>query len=438
MSDSKKKPEQAQPAQPLDLRELLPDAAAVFEKSPPSLVEVYPEADVVLDANVLLLPYTTGRDSVQATAKLFGQLAQEKRLFLPAQAAREYARNRPSKIAQVVQHISNTLSKASPATAPRLPMLEGVEEYESLQKVEAELRERTESYQDELRRLLGKAKSWGRADPVSVHYAGIFTKDNVVELATPFADLVKEGERRYTAKRPPGYKDASKEEGGLGDLIIWKTILEIAEKRKRHLIFVSGDEKADWVHRANNEALMPRIELLDEFRRTSGGSSFYLARLSRLLELGGATEEAVDGFRREEAKVRERRTESLQCPNCMSPVSWLVGGAVGSSAFPLCKNCDHRFHAHRTGTGVIVRARHSRSDKVAEMRNWFFQNYMDPANGVPYNGKEGGYLYINGGPFDAHDELFNQFGDEAPEDLIESVVAEVETEGTEWVKIGDY
>ncbi|CAN0463953.1 unnamed protein product, partial [Laminaria digitata] len=229
------------------LRELLPDAAAVFEKSPPSLVEVYPEADVVLDANVLLLPYTTGRDSVQATAKLFEQLAKEKRLFLPAQAAREYARNRPSKIAQVVQHISNTLSKASPATAPRLPMLEGVEEYESLKKVEAELRERTESYQDELRQLLGKAKSWGRADPVSVHYAGIFTKDNVVELATSFADVVKEGERRYTAKRPPGYKDASKEEGGLGDLIIWKTILEIAEKRKRHLIFVSGDEKADWV-----------------------------------------------------------------------------------------------------------------------------------------------------------------------------------------------
>jgi hypothetical protein len=39
------------------------------------------------------------------------------------------------------------------------------------------------------------------------------------------------------------------------------------------------------------------------------------------------------------------------------------------------------------------------------MRYWFHRNFEDPAEETPYNTREGGYLYIWGGPYNAHDEL---------------------------------
>jgi len=71
---------------------------------------------------------------------------------------------------------------------------------------------------------------------------------------------------------------------------------------------------------------------------------------------------------------------------------------------------------------------------VQELVDWFFANYEDPANGVPY---EGEYLYVLGGPYDAWDELSAQFPD-APERLIQEAVDAIHPHGFEWVKRGQY
>ncbi len=44
------------------------------------------------------------------------------------------------------------------------------------------------------------------------------------------------------------------------------------------------------------------------------------------------------------------------------------------------------------------------------IRHWFHSNFEDPAQETPYNSREGGYLYIWGGPYNAHDELYGEFG----------------------------
>lgn len=420
------------------LRQVFPDAEAVFRSAPPSLEDAFKAADVVLDTNVLLLPYTAGKESVDETADVFRRLAKDERLFVPGQVAREYAKNRPLKIAQVVQHIADTLGKSTPHPAPALPMLKGVVEYEAVKTAEEALQGVTADYQKAIKSLLEKARGWGREDPVSKHYAEIFSSKTLVDPEFEESALQAEARERYAAKIPPGYKDSSKPDGGIGDFVIWKTILKLAGERKRDLIFVSGDEKPDWVHRANNKALMPRVELIEEFRRESQGRAFYIVQLSRILELAGAGPETVGGIREEEARLRERVAEALECPICHSAMSWKIGTRPGSSAQPLCPNCGARFHAHRTGSGLIIRARRSRAAKIEEMRDWFMARYKDPADGVPYDGGEGGYLYVNGGPYDARDVLSDQFGDEVAEDLIDEVVAQIERDGTEWVRCEDY
>jgi hypothetical protein len=70
------------------------------------------------------------------------------------------------------------------------------------------------------------------------------------------------------------------------------------------------------------------------------------------------------------------------------------------------------------------------------MRIWFLSRYWDPANETPYNSKEGGYLYIYGGPYDAKEELDHQFCDMASEEDIQAVVDDVESDGIfEWAPI---
>jgi hypothetical protein len=65
--------------------------------------------------------------------------------------------------------------------------------------------------------------------------------------------------------------------------------------------------------------------------------------------------------------------------------------------------------------------------------NWFHSQFLDPAEETPYNGREGGYLYIYGGPYDAREEIEEKFGNVVDESVIKSAVEEIESDGTiEW------
>ena len=73
-----------------------------------------------------------------------------------------------------------------------------------------------------------------------------------------------------------------------------------------------------------------------------------------------------------------------------------------------------------------------RDQTIQSLVDWFFERYEDPVHAMPYNGKEGGYLYVGGGPFDANEQLFDAFP-EMPKGIIEAAVNEIEAEGTlEW------
>lgn len=68
------------------------------------------------------------------------------------------------------------------------------------------------------------------------------------------------------------------------------------------------------------------------------------------------------------------------------------------------------------------------------MRDWFFSNYEDPVERTPYEGREGGYIYIYGGPYCAEDELGGVFGEYVPDNIINDLVEELESKCFEWTK----
>lgn len=71
------------------------------------------------------------------------------------------------------------------------------------------------------------------------------------------------------------------------------------------------------------------------------------------------------------------------------------------------------------------------------MRLWFVTRFCDPVHNTPYNGREGGYLFVNGGPYTAEDELYRRFGGGLSDDEeIREVIEDVESGGIEdWAPI---
>jgi hypothetical protein len=66
------------------------------------------------------------------------------------------------------------------------------------------------------------------------------------------------------------------------------------------------------------------------------------------------------------------------------------------------------------------------------MRNWFFRHYTNPLDNTPYESREGGYIYIWGGPYDARRALNAEFSSLVPDELIDELADELNNITTDW------
>lgn len=84
--------------------------------------------------------------------------------------------------------------------------------------------------------------------------------------------------QRYENQIPPGYKDTTKEDNRMGDLVIWKEILEYCKKNHtKKAILLSRDSKQDIVY-------APEIQTIDNSRRASESERVKIAKESLVYE----------------------------------------------------------------------------------------------------------------------------------------------------------
>ena len=72
------------------------------------------------------------------------------------------------------------------------------------------------------------------------------------------------------------------------------------------------------------------------------------------------------------------------------------------------------------------------NDQSQIMRDWFLANYEDPVHSLPYESREGGYIWVYGGPYDAHEVLHDKFGEFVSEAVIDQLGHELFAESPEW------
>ncbi|MCU6266568.1 DUF4935 domain-containing protein [Serratia ureilytica] len=268
-----------------------------------TISDIKHEALVVLDANVLLLPFTTNIKNVQAIKGLYTRLSTSDQLFLPAQAVREYLDNRAVKIADINEALQKKSSQTFNCVGIH-PLLESLEEYKELIELEGPLKTAIKNYQTKIRDTLSAVQAWGWNDPVSKMYHEVLADRIMDDDALDFEKIEEDLKRRNNFNIPPGYKDRSKDQNQAGDLVIWHEILNLAKTKDKHLIFVSVDEKTDWWHQSGKAPLYPRFELVDEFREATKGKSFHIVSLSKLLEIFDTDSEVVKSVKLTEEEVK--------------------------------------------------------------------------------------------------------------------------------------
>ena len=75
----------------------------------------------------------------------------------------------------------------------------------------------------------------------------------------------------------------------------------------------------------------------------------------------------------------------------------------------------------------------SSEEQVAMMVEWFNRQFEDPQNETPYDKENGGYFYPWGGPFEANDQIQEEFSEAVDFDTMMLAVDRIQNDGTfEW------
>ncbi|MBN1877386.1 MAG: DUF4935 domain-containing protein [Anaerolineae bacterium] len=281
-----------------------PEAEALFIIHLTSPKEIKDNCIVVLDTNSLLVPYTIGKKSLDEIRHVYAKLVKEKRLIVPGQVAREFANNRANKLVQIFQQLSRKINSVPQLHKGKYPLLESLKQYQEAIELEGQIDALLKKYRGTVREVLEHIRSWTWNDPVSLLYAELFKQGVVFDPPFDRSEMETELARRQLHHIPPGYKDSGKDDKGIGDLLVWFTILEAGKTHNQSIIFVSGEEKPDWWHKSEGQALYPRYELVDEFRRYSGGHSFHIVAFADLLDLYGVSKSVVQEIRTREEQER--------------------------------------------------------------------------------------------------------------------------------------
>ncbi|EIZ1363831.1 DUF4935 domain-containing protein [Vibrio vulnificus] len=384
------------------LEEVFPDASGIFSAKHKKLNECYESALIVFDTNVLLLPYSMRNESLSLLKDLYKSLIDSERLFIPNRVAREFAKNRNKKLGDIYNSV---LSQKNGKTKNELkyPILESLDEKQEVDKKYEKLLEAEKEFYSSINKLASTIRSWEWGDPVSSMYSELFEEKVFIDHEKSNNELISELERRFKLQIPPGYKDAKKDDGGVGDLAIWLSLTKLGRDKVKDVIFVTEDVKPDWWNQSNGSEFLPRFELIDEFRRDTNGCTLHMVRLSKLLELFSVQKELIQETVNAEKERKSRVMHLLE---------------------RLKKAEVMRKEAAYSGM--------SKEDALVEMEMWFHSNYADPADMCPFESREGGYQYIWGGPYDAEEQLFSEFGGYVKDSIIEELASKLNDVCSEW------
>lgn len=246
-----------------------------FDISDEEIKILWEECLFVVDTNILLNLYRYSDPTRKEYFEIMNSLS--KRLWIPHQIAEEYLSNRLlviesqektyENVLKAMENLENTLrNKQQHPFISDEKMKEASRVFKSI-KTELIKNKKVLSNritEDNIKSLISDLFN----DKVGSSY-----DDNKIK------QIIKEGEKRYNQKIPPGYKDTDifiEKCKKYGDYIIWEQLIDKSKMSNKSIIFVTDDVKEDWWSIFKGKKLSARPELIEEFfNRTNKAFKMY-------------------------------------------------------------------------------------------------------------------------------------------------------------------
>lgn len=275
------------------LNEVYPDINFI-RSSYKSFDEMKNSCTFVLDANVLLSPYSVSPKSFEDICKIFKILKKNNRIVVPFRAIQEYAKNRGNRIKDIFKKFDEALNNSNSYSYcfGLVPLLESDENYQSMLDVGKQINTLKEKYRESLKATEHNLKKLYWNDPVGAFYKEFLTDEIIINFIGNKDEIIKDLEFRIKHEIAPAFKDADKSDRGIGDLIIWYTIIQVG--KNNDVVFVSNDRKEDWYYCVQKGTpICPKFELYNEFRIKTGGKSLNIINFEEFLGSQNAKEDTI-------------------------------------------------------------------------------------------------------------------------------------------------
>jgi hypothetical protein len=245
--------------------------------------QLWSKGEIVLDTNVLLHIYRYGSTAREHLLTILEKV--QARLWIPYQVGLEFHRRR----ADLVSHQAGAYDAISKSLEALLAKLRSdLDPYRSrhsqidVASIEKPLQRTVARIRRELEKLKADHPNLLHDDPLRDRLAKLLD-GKVGPAPTEVAKIRKEAEARLEAGIPPGTRDKSKPDGGVGDVLLWMQLLEHAGSSKKPTIVVTDDAKDDWWSIHKGQTIGPRPELVEEFQRAAE-ATFWMYPSDRFIE----------------------------------------------------------------------------------------------------------------------------------------------------------
>jgi len=300
------------------------------------LQRLWDEATFCFDANVLLNLYRVDEETTGDYFKIFRELGD--RIFLPHEAANQFFLNRR----EVIRTEQNSFSEAKQRVEDWVGRRTGFDNLKQQlrggdigQIIEDEIEgvfEERKGYEQEIEAVkddlierignleerftpTGTTRANAEEDEILNELMDIYEGKTGEALDGDMEELKEEARERYEEEKPPGYEDYDDgnglSRGECEDFLIWKQLMEYAEREGEDVVFITGEEKPDWWKMDRDyEIVRPRHELLREFRRETGRAFWMLTTEGMVQEAGDRLElDVKDNSVRQTEKVAKENEE---------------------------------------------------------------------------------------------------------------------------------
>lgn len=223
------------------------------KKTVEEVKEIFKEAIIYLDTNVLINIYFHSKNKQNIILELFEELSSLDKIYLPNHVVFEYTRQRLQKIEDLKKVYVNTSSQIdkliNDINCETHPFISDSNLYDQANEVLNKLKLNLDESISSIRDMFN----------VDVIYEKLCTifESKVLKSFTEseLNEIYLEGEERYKKKTLPGYKDRDKPDNKYGDFVIWKEMIRNAKEKNKPIVFVTEDNKENWVYEIGGEKM---------------------------------------------------------------------------------------------------------------------------------------------------------------------------------------